>query len=241
MNYLVYCIFEAEQGPQPAVPAGVDGQPVHLIEEDGLIAAVSRVSDRTSRMCPDVDRALVYAGVVETFHRGRAVLPMRYGCLLKDESRVIELLRRHGQVYRSALKELRGCVEIGVRILAEDVKRDVRHLKSPSDAPIHSPGKAYLVARRAHYAEADRSAEQQAAVVERCRAAFAGLFLRCKTEYPSLPGATLWGSCPSFYFLVKQENLDVFRQAFQALSRREPTKMLLSGPWPPYNFVPPGE
>jgi hypothetical protein len=234
VSYLVYCILGA--GGEAAMPLGVDGQPVRLIEEGGLGAAVSPVSGPTNGALPDTSRLLAYEGVVEALHRGRAVLPVRYGCLLTDESEVIELLRRHRQAYRSALGELEGCEELGVRILPEDAEEG-RDAPRP-EVPVSAPGRAYLAARRAHYEERDGRSEGQVAAAERCRAAFAGLFVKCKVEYPSGSHPVFLVPLLSLYFLVKRENLEAFRRAFQALSRGDAARMLLSGPWPPYNFVP---
>ncbi len=221
------------------MPLGVDGQPVRLVEEGGLGAAVSRVSNPADGVRPDTPRLLTYERVVEALHRGRAVLPVRYGCLLTDESEVIELLRRHRQAYRSALRELEGCEELGVRILAKDAEEG-RGVSRP-DVPAPSPGRAYLTARRSHYEERDGRSEGQVAAAERCRAAFAGLFVKCKVEYPSGSHPVFLIPLLSLYFLVKRENLDAFHRAFQALSRGDAARMLLSGPWPPYNFVPQDE
>ena len=234
MSYLVYCILGAGGGA--ATPVGVDGQPIRLIEEGGLGAAVSRVSAPTDGMRPDTSRLLTYEKVVEALHRGRAVLPVRYGCLLADESEVIELLRSHRRAYRSALRELEGCEELGVRILAEDAEGG-RGASRP-DVPGPSPGSAYLAARRVHYEERDGRSEGQVATAERCRAAFAGLFVKYKVEYPSGSHPIFLIPLLSLYFLVKRENLDAFHRAFQSLSRGDAARMLLSGPWPPYNFVP---
>jgi hypothetical protein len=41
----------------------------------------------------------------------------------------------------------------------------------------------------------------------------------------------------SLYFLVPGSAVESFRQAFRHLSATEPARLLLSGPWPPYNFV----
>ena len=43
----------------------------------------------------------------------------------------------------------------------------------------------------------------------------------------------------SLYFLVKRGAVESFRQAFRRIERAESARLLLSGPWPPYNFVAP--
>ena len=56
--------------------------------------------------------------------------------------------------------------------------------------------------------------------------------VKSKTEAPS-PRLPLL----SLYFLVDRAVVESFRQAFRRLSEAESARLLLSGPWPPYNFV----
>ena len=121
MSCLLYGIVFSRSGDHasghspPALPAGVGGAPVTLIEEAGLGAAVSWVEPPD--LTPNVARVLSYGRVVDALHAERVVLPMRYGCLFGEESQVVELLRVHGEEYAAALRGLDGCVEMGVRIL----------------------------------------------------------------------------------------------------------------------------
>jgi hypothetical protein len=39
------------------------------------------------------------------------------------------------------------------------------------------------------------------------------------------------------FFLVPRPAVDSFRLAFRQLTKSESARLLLSGPWPPYNFV----
>jgi hypothetical protein len=91
---------------------------------------------------------------------------------------------------------------------------------------------AYLMARQAHYAHQDRWTREYSQAADRYRAQFAGLFVRYKTEAPS-PRLPLL----SLYFLVLRPTVASFRRAFRHLAETEPARLLLSGPWPPYNFV----
>jgi len=236
---LVYCVF-ATTGESPAVPARIDRQPVFLIKHNGLSAVVSRVPASTRETGSDIPDLLAYEKVIEEFFQDRAVLPMRYGSLLQDESQVIELLQQHSQEYQATLREVEGCVEMGIRIMVEKTEEERRNERSSSTLP-SSSGEGYLQARRRYYAEREWPSQVEAALAKRCRIAFDGLFLKWKAEFSQLPNFVFLVPVLSLYFLVQRECEADFRRVFQAVSRSESVRMLLSGPWPPFNFMPLGQ
>jgi hypothetical protein len=235
MTCLLYGIVFSRSGDHASghsplgLPAGIGGAPVRLLEEGGLGAAVSWVEPPD--LTPNVARVLSYGKVVEALHADRAVLPMRYGCLFGEESQVVELLRVHGEEYAAALRGLDGCVEMGVRILLP-TESSVRCPPSGSEIEGAS-GRAYLTDRAARYAREEEAARALAAVMERLRSALSGLAERTGTDR----GVRADGGPSSLYFLVKRGAVESFRQAFRRIERAEPARLLLSGPWPPYNFV----
>jgi hypothetical protein len=242
MTCLCYCIHPAA-GPEPVPPlVGVGGSPVYQVAHKGLRAAVSRV--KREELAPDLDRVRTFEQVVLFCYRKSTVIPMRYGCALEEDSKVIEHLDRHGTHYEALLEELEGCVEMGLRVLLPSGpwagvtpgglagSREFTGPPPDPKAPPEHPGLAYLTARKAHYAHQDRWTNDYHLAAERCRDRFAGLFVKCKTEAPSFKLPLL-----SLYFLVPQAAVSSFRQAFRQLSASESARLLLSGPWPPYNFV----
>jgi hypothetical protein len=248
MSCLVYgIVFPQPQSRADAplsLPLGVGGAPVGLIEGGNLAAAVATI-DRAA-LTPTVGSVTAYARVVEVLHADRAVLPMRYGCVLGGEADVIQLLHARGETYAEVLRGLEGCVEMGIRMLVGkaacggDGNPGVQNPEFTTGASGRFPGTAYLTRRQSVYAEADRHAHEIARSVEWIRVAFDGLFLRCKRE--NCPTATRsLSSDPLFsiYFLVRRESIESFRQVFHGISRTEHGRLLLSGPWPPYNFIGP--
>jgi hypothetical protein len=170
---------------------------------------------------------------------------MRYGCVVEQESQVIERLSAQGAHYEALLQELDGCVEMGLRVLlpsgpwaavipgGPEGSREVTGPCPPDPAAAPDRlGLTYLTARKAHYASQDRWTTEYRQAAERCQAQFAGLYVKCKTEAPS-PRLPLL----SLYFLVPAPAVESFRQAFRQLTETESARLLLSGPWPPYNFV----
>jgi hypothetical protein len=93
----------------------------------------------------------------------------------------------------------------------------------------------------AHYAVEDRLAGENGLLLERCREVFDGLFVKCKSEYPSFRNyrSVTRDSILSIYFLIPRSLVETFCRVFKQFRLEEPAKLLLSGPWPPYNFVTP--
>jgi hypothetical protein len=239
MSCLFYCVCR-HPGPEVAAPLqGVGGGPVYRLAHRRLSAAVSRIAP--ADLVPDLSRIRAYERVVSSHHRQGTVIPMRYGCVLEWEAQVMALLDEHSGQYEALLQELEGCVELGLRVLLPQASLGAESRGDPSAAreiagPVVSPperlGLAYLTARKAHYAQQDRWTEEYRRAADRCLAQFTGLFVKAKTEAPS-PRLPLL----SLYFLVPRPGVEAFRRAFRQLSAVEPARLLLSGPWPPYNFV----
>ena len=256
MKHLLYCIFNSSDVQRQAALPGVDGQSVFPVAINGISAAVSEIGD--AHLAPDIPRAMAYQKVIASFHSDRTVIPMRYGCVLGGRPQVIQFLNKNARRYESLLKELDGCVEMGIRLMIDDCRLSIEDLRNPKSK---ITGQAYLAARKAHYAQEDRITAAKTEIITQFRAAFAGLFVKSKVETTGIPHvpstinnqpsqinnrkspinhqqSTINNQLLSLYFLVPGKSIDPFRRVFRHLhSRMETTKLLLSGPWPPYNFV----
>jgi hypothetical protein len=243
MSFLLYCIFQTRVNQEPPHFSGANNNcPVLFINANNLSAAFSRV-DR-SDLTPDTSRVLAYEKIIAFLHRCFTVIPMRYGCVLDEESQIIRLLESRNEAYTALLSELEGCVEIGIRALPCDdpLSHDV---EASSQHPIAreryspSPGLDYLAARKLHHAQKEEFARQGLRVIEKIREPFAGLYVKCKVENhtPRIGNLTLFTPLLSLYFLVHKGSVDAFRKRFYSVSVQESPKLLLSGPWPPFNFI----
>ena len=229
MNYVVYCVLREKDRVPDRLPLGVGGGRVSLLAEDGLAVAFSRV--RLGCAVPSLSRVKAYARVVEALHKTGTVLPMRYGCELSTRAQLVELLREHRAEFQAALDEVEGCVELGIRVLLREahgpVSGDVGRPSGPS------PARVYLASRKACYSEQDQERGESAAVARRIQKAFDQLFVRCLAE-PSFAGRE---RLLTLHFLVHRQDHELFCQAFRRLEKRTPEKLLLTGPWPPYNIA----
>lgn len=255
MSFLVHAILGTEDAHRVGEQTGWDGWPLEVVSAGTLAAACSRVPAVCTH--PEVRQLLDHARIVNELFQRVTLLPMRFGCWLDGPAQLDDLLRRNEATYRAGLQQVDGCVELGIRVLlAENGRQDPgtpdRHSPSPGalpaaprDATAAVPpagtrlGASYLLARKAGYEHRDRHNEAWQRVRGSLERAMAGLFVKSAAEQCS----TSRQRFGSVYFLVARPDCARFRAAYDDLERARPERLLLTGPWPPYNFMasqPPG-
>jgi hypothetical protein len=159
-------------------------------------------------------------------HARQAVIPLRYGCLMESEPAIIRLLQDHRQEYQALLGRLRGMTEMGIRVLCP---------ARPESAPesSSSPGAAYLAALRNRYGSGSGLSPEETQLADRITAGLSGCYLEQRRETsPAGQGRLL-----SLYFLTPKTGVERFRNQARQIRPPGGAKLLLSGPWPPYNFA----
>jgi Gas vesicle synthesis protein GvpL/GvpF len=211
----VYAITDRPEAPLPDV-TGLDDTPLCAVRLDGL-AAVCSWAEGVEATPPALWR---HAAVSEALMEDRAVLPARFGISFSEESRLLgELARREVDLAHS-LRRVAGCVELGLRVLAEPEP------KQSGDAPAEEAGRAYLANRL----EARRRAQALAAEVHEPLARLAEEACERVLVTERLP--------LSAAYLVRRERVDEFRREVERLAAERPElRLLCTGPWPPYSFA----
>jgi hypothetical protein len=222
MKHLVYCILRAVRARPGRLPSGVGGTTVTLVSADALAAAVSRVPD--AALAANLARATTYASVIAALAAEHTVLPMRYGCVFTSRAQVHEFLRTRRTEFVALLNQLEGCVEMGIRALPAARER-------PAACPAPASFASYLAARRRLYARRAAARETDAALNTVLRRAFR----RCSIRAVAAPAGT--NAFTSMAFLIRRTHVAAFRRTFRRLQERYPYRLLLSGPWAPFNFV----
>jgi hypothetical protein len=231
MSYLVYCILNGYRGPARPSLRGVSAQTVWVLDCDDLCAALSgdaRSPEAASEppSAPQLDDLVAYAKVVEAFNRVETVVPMRFGCRFPGIAEVRAWLRRNAAQLRALLQRVDGCVEMGVRALLLETSPPAPSARAAAGAA--RPGAAYLAARRVELALAQRCDR----LAQQLREALSGRFRECIAEIGGVGRSPM----ASLHFLVERRALHAFRDAFARIATTE-AALMLSGPWPPYNFV----
>jgi hypothetical protein len=216
MRYLLYGIVGRDS---VGCPPGTGSIPAH-----GLAAVVSAGEEIGAP--PSVASLLAYEKVVEAIHARQAVIPLRYGCVMEDEAAVVRLLEDHRQEYGALLARLRGMTEMGIRILWP-----ARTGVPPASTP--SPGARYLASLRNRYPSVSALDGEEEQLADR----IAGWLSVCSTGQRREVSCSGQRRLLSLYFLTSKTGVTRFLSKARKICPPSGAKVLLSGPWPPYNFA----
>ncbi|MET9881010.1 GvpL/GvpF family gas vesicle protein [Actinacidiphila glaucinigra] len=229
---------------------GVAGRPVHIIYTTGLAAAVSDVpvadfdTEALKRHLEDLPwleaTARAHHRVVEALARHTTVLPLRLATIHRDEERLAALFAQKYQAFAESLATLAGQLEWGVKIYA----LPARQAPARTVAPGTSPGKAYLLQRRAQRQHAESTEQQALALADRINADLGTLVTASRQHRPQAgqlaegPGVNVANTA----YLVHREKSGAFASLVKQAAAAVPdVRVELTGPWAPYSFIGTGE
>jgi hypothetical protein len=200
-----YAVCEREAVQPPPEGRGIGGAVLRVAFADGVAALYSR--HRKLRPEPSAATMWAHERAVEAVMRSGAVLPMRFGTTLPDEAALVASLLARRDELAARLREVRGRVEIGVR-----VTRAPRHGRPRS-------GREYLLGR---------AREQRAARDVHAALSELAHDSRVRPRPAELVGAYLVDRDAAEAFMAEVERV--------AGARRE-VRARCTGPWPPYSFA----
>jgi len=193
--------------------AGIDGTPLRSIGVAPGLAAVA--SAHPERPTPGEDAILAHARVVDELSEvNEAVLPARFGGWYADEAALSGAVAARSAELLEALEHVRGCVEIGLRVVPG---------WHDGDAP--ASGSDYMRKRLSAVRDLERLAED-------VHAAFSPLARDSTSQLLSSPQPGV----SSTYLLGGADVEEFRRRVAEFASGRPELTVLCTGPWAAYSF-----
>jgi hypothetical protein len=203
---------------QKAAPFVADGHRIEFVKTDGVYAAVERVAER-----PGVSEAALrtqHDVVARIAERVNALLPARFGAYVDPAELDVLTLRRRDAI-NEALTLVRGRGQMTVRLFQDEPPPHIA-------APAPTTGTDYLE-RRAQSSAPHARPDALGPIGDAVRHIVAAERI---DNGQGRIAATL-------YHLVDRNLLEQYKQALLPLRRRAGDSMMtVTGPWPPYAFVP---
>jgi hypothetical protein len=247
----LYCLLQAPRAPSLGrAPAGLPGlgPPRLLPLDDGLwlVAAdaplgryeAAAIEGRLRDLAWVSRCALGHEAVVEHVARRATVVPMKLFTLFHGDERALAHVRRGRRRLERILERVTGREEWGLRLLLDET-RARRRAGAATRRPGAGAGTRFLLGKEAQHGAVRRLAAAGRREATRSFRALAreSDAARRRDATGDPPGSRLFQIVA---FLVRRYPAGRFRAAVRELRRRlsrQGYTVVLTGPWPPYNFV----
>jgi hypothetical protein len=204
--------FVPRSATAPDVP-GVGGRPTALVPLGAVSALVGEVDGAIE---PEEENVLAHSRVVDALADSNdAVLPVRFGRGFRDLDDLEATAGRLARDIEERLEEVRGCVEIGLHVVAP-----------AQPAQTDGSGLDYMQRRLRDLSLAEALADEiHAPLAEHARAA---------TRTRSVGATALLRAA----YLVPRDDVAWFKALVERAQRqRADLSFACTGPWPPYSFA----
>jgi glycosyltransferase involved in cell wall biosynthesis len=213
---------------------GIDGSALYNVSYRDIGAVAGDINIPPGEMTRGY--VMAHEDAVEKLMERYTVLPARFLSVFDKDNGILSVLSEHYGVLAENLDRVRGKVEFGIKALgvAGNTGANFSGASDISDSEGASPGKSYMSMRMREHMF-DEAARQKAEWYMNAvnSSFFQGIVTEYNVERPKGERRLL-----SAAYLVERDKVQSFREAFEGVRASFPElKFLLSGPWPPYNFI----
>ena len=226
---MVY-VYAIAEGRGPMSGSGLEERPLESQVHRSVAVVFSR---HEGNLSPSPENLWRHERVVESLMTDHTLLPSRFGTTLRDEDALAETIAPHVDELSAGLERVRGCVELGVRVLWSAGSAGGPEEIAAANGSATS-GRDYMLARLAEERRRRRVEERAASLFDQVHEALVPLARDGTRLVVSGPVPVLKSA-----YLVERGRTEHFRARLRAVRSDHPNlRVLCTGPWPPYNFVP---
>lgn len=255
----VYAIATDDPGPGISRLTGVAGTGVRVAPASQLTALVSDVDlaeygeAALRRNMEDLDWlekvALAHHRVIDAAATVFPLLPARLATVYHSDAAMSAAFAARGAELRAALRRVGGRTELGVKAYAHPQpaspgRHGAANERSDEQRRPQGAGLAYLERRRAQLATARDTRDAATASAQALHAGLSARAVLTRLHPPQAPqlSGVREPMLLNAAYLVDQDRADEFAAAVAAAAgRHHQLRVELTGPWPPYSFVSPGD
>lgn len=237
MAWYAYCIteqkaFQSEgRARRPfAIPEikGVNGTAV-LGYPSGELAVVVSEYDRKKPL--DQKAILEHAKVVAECFRNTTVLPFKFGTIFDGDDALRQAVRANRKAFLSSVNRLRGKAEMHVKLVVKD--GSLREAVADGPLPL-TVGGDYLTKLREKAARHRERQTKARAISVQVHKLFSPL-----EEEISCKRVNSGGMLIDIAHLVEHKQIEKYQARYNSAARHfKDCELVISGPWPPYHFLP---
>lgn len=164
----------------------------------------------------DVAALKKYHDIISGLHSEITIIPFRYNSGVENLNNLQTWLENEMENYAELLAKLEGLTEMSLRIIIPPLEQE------ESAKPLS--GKDYLLKKSKEY----QQNEKVSAIIELLKTELQKYICELKNEKH--------GEILSVYFLIKNDDVENFRQKFAEIEKKIGFNCVLTGGWCPFNF-----
>jgi gas vesicle protein GvpL/GvpF len=259
VGWYLYGVVSAEAAPTRFDQPAVDPRHGVVALAEGPVAGVtSRVSlqefDEAAlpQRLADAqwleEKIRAHEQVLEAVLARASVVPCRFCTVYGNEDDLRQFLTKHGEALARALERVKGRVELGVKAyvdrdrFAETAARRNDSIRELTERVSQAEGgRAYLEGRRLEQLVGDELARFRADVAAELHERLLGAAedgVPLDLQRPELSGRQQDMVFNGAYLVAEPERFEQELNRLAVGHRDDGVEIELTGPWPPYNFVP---
>jgi hypothetical protein len=237
MAWYAYCITEQQafQGTSRARRpftiqgvSGIGGAKV-LGYPSGEFAVIVSEWDHPKNL--DQKAILEHARVISDCFRNTTVLPFRFGTVFDKDEDLRRAVRANRKAFVASVCKLKGKAEMHLKLLVKD--GSLRQLMDDVELPVATGGEYLSKLREKAAKQRERLTKARALSVQIHK-----LFhpLEAEVSCKKVDGA---GMLIDIAHLIDHEQVEKYQNRYSsAASKLKDCTLAISGPWPPYHFMP---
>jgi hypothetical protein len=237
MAWYAYCLTEqhSPNGTRARRPfllegiQGVNANPV-LSYPSGEFAVVVSEHDRSTGNLDDKS-VLEHARVVSVCFRHGTVLPFRFGTIFDSDEALRQAVRANRRAFGQSVARLRGKAEMHLKLMVRDgsLREAMMDVQLPDTV-----GGEYLIKLREKAAR-DRERQTKA----RALSVQVHKMFNPLEEEVSCKRVNTDGMLIDIAHLIESKSIEKYQNRYSSAAKQlKNCELTVSGPWPPYHFLP---
>ncbi len=238
MAWYAYCITEHQTLPngtrtrRPFLLEGVQGVNASAVLSypSGDFAVIVSEYDRNGAKLEE-KHVLEHARVVSVCFRSGTVLPFRFGTIFDSDDALRQAVRTNRRTFGQSVAKLRGKAEMHLKVLVkgDSLRQALAEIQLPDTV-----GGDYLIKLR-EKASQDRERQTKArALSVQVHKMFNPLEEEISCKRVSSDGMLI-----DIAHLIDSKSIEKYQNRYSTAARQlKNCEIALSGPWPPYHFLP---
>ena len=238
MAWYAYCLTEQQtltNGTRTRRPLmldgiqGVNGAPVFSYPNGEFAVVVSEYERNGSKL--EEKSVLEHARVVSLCFRTGTVLPFRFGTIFDSDDALRQAVRTNRRAFGQSVARLKGKAEMHLKLVVRDgsLRDAMMHVQLPDTV-----GGEYLSKLR-EKASKDRERQTKArALSVQVHKLFNPLEEEISCKKVAADGMLL-----DIAHLIDSKSVEKYQNRYSSAAKQlKNCELLISGPWPPYHFLP---